>query len=91
MKCDKCWFCTKIGAGIYAPYPVKYCKHSEKYFTPFVVTGVDGKTVEQRQLDFRKMSDLKIWHETGCDIHPSTVAKAKRDFIKSLENKEREE
>ena len=52
MKCDKCWFCTKIGAGIYAPYPVKYCKHSEKYFTPFVVTGVDGKTVEQRQLDF---------------------------------------
>ena len=83
MKCDKCWFCTHIGAGIYAPYPLKYCKHTGEYKAPFIYTQ-DHEHIE-RQLDFRKISDLKIWHEAGCDIHPSKVAKAKRDFIKSLE------
>ena len=80
MKCDKCWFCTHIGANIYASYPLKYCKLTGNYFIPFI-----GENRE-RQLDFRKMSDLKIWHETGCDIHPSKVAKAKRDYIKKLES-----
>ena len=28
MKCFKCFFSTTIGAGIYADYPVKYCKLS---------------------------------------------------------------
>ena len=41
-----------------------------------------------RKLDLGKISDLKIWHEVGCNIHPSRVAKAKRDFIKSFEAKE---
>ena len=27
MKCDKCFFCTHVGKGIYADYPVKFCKH----------------------------------------------------------------
>lgn len=84
MKCDRCFFCTHIGAGIYAPYPVKYCKHSKDYKIPFVYTQ-DGA---MRQLDFSKLSELKIWHEAGCGIHPSKVEKAKRDYIKSLEKTE---
>ena len=28
MKCDRCFFCTHIGRGIYAEYPVKYCKYA---------------------------------------------------------------
>lgn len=86
MKCSKCFFCTHIGAGIYADYPVKYCKHTGEYKIPFILTP-DGEHIE-RQLDFREMKDLKIWHNVGCDIHPSKVAKAKRDFLKSLETKE---
>lgn len=88
MKCDKCFFCVKIGAGIHAEYPVKYCRHTRQYKLPFVTTFEDGKPVT-RQLDLSKMSDCKIWREAGCDIHPSTVRKAKNDFLKSLE-KERE-
>ena len=83
MKCDKCFFCVHIGKGIYADYPVKYCKYQKKYHLPFVSTQDHGGT--KRQLDFTRMKDCKIWHETGCNIHPSRVAKAKRDFIKSLE------
>jgi len=82
MKCDKCWFCTHIGAGIYAPYPLKLCKRTGEYKMPFVLLNDKGQT---RQLDFREMSDLKIWHETGCDIHPKTVEKAKNDFIRKME------
>ncbi len=84
MKCNKCFFCTYIGSGLYAEYPVKYCKYSQEYRIPFVTTK-DGTT---RKLDFSNIFDLKIWHEAGCNIHPATVAKAKRDFIKSLEAKE---
>ena len=84
MKCDKCFFCCHIGSGIYADYPVKYCKYKKKYLTPFVPKQ-DGTL---RQLDFREKSDLKIWHNAGCNIHPSKVAKAKRDFIKGLEGLE---
>ena len=86
MKCDKCFFCTHIGAGIYAGYPVKYCKYYNSYKVPFVYTQDNGGT--QRQLDFRKVSDCKIWHEVGCNIHPSRVEKAKREFIKSMEEGE---
>lgn len=86
MKCDKCFFCTHIGAGIYADYPVKYCKHYENYKIPFAYTQDHGGVM--RKLDLGKISDLKIWHEVGCNIHPSRVAKAKRDFIKSFEAKE---
>jgi hypothetical protein len=25
-----------------------------------------------------------MWYETGCNIHPSKVKKAKNDFLKSL-------
>lgn len=82
MKCDRCWFCTHIGAGIYAPYPLKYCKRKGEYFIPFI-----GENRE-RQLDFRKESDLKIWHEVGCTIHPKTAEKAKNDYIKRLEAQE---
>lgn len=89
MKCDKCFFCLHIGKGIYADYPVKYCKYHKKYMTPFVYTQDNGGTM--RKLDFDKMSDCKIWHETGCNIHPSRVEKAKRDFIKSIEKNEGEE
>ena len=85
MKCDKCWFCTHIGSGIYASYPVKYCKHTKEYKLPRVVIGVDETGVKQRQLNLRDIRDAKIWHEVGCNIHPSTVAKAKREFIKDLE------
>lgn len=85
MKCDRCWYCTHIGAAIYAPYPVKYCKHTGKYITPFIEYHKDGKLVK-RQLDLSKISDFKIWHETGCNIHPNTVAKAKRKFLKELED-----
>lgn len=86
MKCDNCFFCTKIGKGIFADYPVKYCKYHKKYFVPFVQTQDNGGTL--RQLDFGNVKDLKMWHETGCDIHPSRVEKAKRDMFKSLESDE---
>lgn len=86
MKCDKCWFCTHIGMGIYAPYPLKYCKHTGEYKIPFILSE-DGNKV-QRQLDFREMKDLKIWHEVGCNINPNTVKKAKNNFLKSLEKQE---
>lgn len=75
MKCEKCFFCTHIGKGIYADYPVKYCKYYKLYLLPFV----DG-----RKLDFSTIKDCKMWHETGCNIHPSKVKKAKNDFLKSL-------
>lgn len=82
MKCDKCFFCTHIGKGIVADYPVKYCKYKKEYKYPFVMTQDNGGTL--RRLDFGKMSDCKIWHDVGCNIHPSRVRKAKEDFIKSL-------
>lgn len=85
MKCDKCWYCVHIGAGIYADFPVKYCKYSKKYKLPFVWIKEKDGTLNQRQLDFRGMSDCKIWHEVGCNIHPNTVKKAKNDFIRTLE------
>lgn len=87
MKCDKCFFCTHIGKGIYADFPVKYCKYRKEYKLPFIWAHENG-ALTQRRLDFSKMSDCKIWHETGCDIHPNTVAKAKREFIKRLEAEE---
>lgn len=85
MKCDKCFFCCHIGKGIYADYPVKYCKYHKECFLPFVETQDNGGT--KRQLDFSNMKDLKIWNDAGCNIHPSRVDKAKRDFFKSLEAK----
>lgn len=84
MKCDKCFFCVHIGSGIYAPYPVKHCRHDDTMKMPFVET-CNGN---MRKLDFSKISDCKIWHEVGCDIHPSTVAKAKRDYMKKLESED---
>ena len=84
MKCDRCFFCTHIGKGVLYPFPVKYCKRTGEYKLPCVM--VNENTI--KQLDFNKMSDLKLWHEAGCDIHPSTVAKAKRDFIRKLEEGE---
>ena len=85
MKCERCFFCTSIGAGVYADFPVKYCKYTEEYKFPFVITGIDDNGVPiQRRLDFRKIADCKIWHEVGCDIHPSTVRKAKNDYFKRL-------
>lgn len=90
MKCDKCFFCTHIGKGIYADFPVKYCKHRKEYKLPFIWVHKNG-ALTQRQLDFNKMSDCKIWHEVGCNIHPNTVAKAKRKFIKRLEAEEDQE
>ena len=88
MKCDKCFFCCHVGKGIYADYPVKYCKYYKKYILPFVETQNNGGT--KRQLDFSNIKDCKIWHEVGCNIHPSRVNKAKRDFIKSLESEDSE-
>ena len=88
MKCDKCFFCCHVGKGIYADYPVKYCKYYKKYILPFVKTQDNGGT--KRQLDFSNIKDCKIWHEVGCNIHPSRVNKAKRDFIKSLESEDSE-
>ena len=84
MKCDKCWFCTHIGPGIFAEYPVKYCKHKGEYKLPIIQYYEDGK-ITKRQLDLGRIEDCKIWHETGCNIHPNTVAKAKRKYIKELE------
>ena len=75
MKCDKCFFCTHIGKGIYADYAVKYCKYRKIHLLPFV---------NGRKLDFNKMEDCKTWSETGCNIHPRKVKKAKEDFLKSL-------
>lgn len=83
MKCDNCFFCAHIGKGIYADYPVKYCRYHKDYKLPFVLTQDNGGTY--RPLDFNKMSDCKIWHRTGCNINPSRVEKAKRDFFKQLE------
>ncbi len=80
MKCDKCFFCTHIGKGIYADYPVKYCKFADQYFMPFVM-----ENGEKRKLDFSNLNDLKTWRGTGCNIHPKTVEKAKQEFLKSLE------
>ena len=85
---DKCFFCCHVGKGIYADYPVKYCKYYKKYILPFVETQDNGGT--KRQLDFSDIKDCKIWHEVGCNIHPSRVNKAKRDFIKSLESEDSE-
>lgn len=85
MRCEKCWFCTEIGAGIYADYPVKFCKHSKEYILPFVTTFKDGKAAE-RKLDLKQIGDLRIWHGVGCLIHPATVKKAKEEFIKSMED-----
>lgn len=84
MKCDKCFFCAHIGKGIFADYPVKFCKHQAIYIAPFVTTYENGKPTI-RELDFSKSSDCKIWHEMGCNIHPNTVKKAKKKFLKSLE------
>lgn len=67
MKCDKCFFCIRIGAGIHADYPVKYCRHTKQYKTPFVTTFEDGKPVTRR-LDLSNMSDCKIWREVGCNL-----------------------
>lgn len=75
MKCEKCFFCTHIGKGIYDDYPVKYCKYHKIYLLPFV---------SGRKLDFNNMKDCKLWHETGCNIHPSKVKKAKEEFLKSF-------
>lgn len=80
MKCDKCFFCTHIGKGIYAEFPVKYCQHKKEYKLPFVWVK-ENNVLSQRPLDFNNMKDCKIWHEVGCGIHPSTVEKAKRDFL----------
>ena len=88
MKCDKCFFCTHIGKGIYGNYPVKYCKRTGKYFAPFVEIYEDGEYVE-KLLDLDDMKDLKIWRSTGCDIHPNTVKKAKNDFLKGLSGERR--
>jgi len=76
MKCEKCFFCAHIGKSIYYDYPVKYCKYHKIYLLPIV----DG-----RKLDFNNMKDCRLWHETGCNIHPSKVKKAKEVFLKSLE------
>lgn len=84
MKCDKCFFCAHIGAGIYADFPVKYCRHTQQYKLPFVWVHEKG-VLTQRQLNLREIEDLKIWHEAGCNIHPNTVKKAKRAFLNSLE------
>ena len=80
MKCEKCFFCTRIGQGIYGEYPVKYCKYHKAYKIPFIQND-DGT---ETKLDLTKQIDLKIWRNAGCDIHPSKVAKAKRDTIKAL-------
>lgn len=80
MKCDKCFFCTHVGKGIYADYPVKFCKLRKQYFMPFV-----EENGEKRKLDFGNMKDCKLWHGTGCNIHPKTVEKAKQEFLNSLE------
>ena len=58
MKCDRCFFCTHIGRGIYAEYPVKYCKYQKKYILPFVETQDNGGTA--RLLDFGNRKDCKI-------------------------------
>ena len=81
MKCDNCFFCTKIGKGVLADYPLKYCKHDKKYFEPFVKDDDNGTL---RPLDFNNYDDLKIWNDVGCNIHPSTVAKTKKDMFKRL-------
>lgn len=83
MKCNKCFFCLKIGKGIYADYPVKYCRYFKTYKIPFVATQDNGGT--KRQLDFNSMKDCKIWNDVGCNIHPSRVKKAKEEFFKRLE------
>ena len=84
MKCDKCFFCTKIGKGIIDDFPMKYCKLNKTYKIPFV-DGYSTKTGSyRRQLDFSNYNDCKIWSEVGCDIHPATVAKAKRDALRKI-------
>ena len=40
---------------------------------------------EKRKLDFGNIKDCKLWRETGCNIHPKTVEKAKQEFLKSLD------
>ena len=84
MRCEKCWFCMRIGAGIYAEFPVKYCKYRKEYILPFVESFKGGQAVKRR-LNLNKIEDLRIWHGVGCKIHPATVKKAKEDFIKRLE------
>ena len=83
MKCDKCFFCVHIGAGIYAQFPVKHCRRTDEMKIPFIEEHKDGELIT-RKLDFSNISDCKIWHEVGCDIHPSKVAKAKRDYIDKM-------
>ena len=85
MKCDRCFFCTHIGKGVQTDYPMKYCKHFKEYKLPFVCVHDERGTRVTRQLDLSKMSDCKLWRDVGCNIHPSTVAKARREFIESLE------
>lgn len=83
MKCDKCFFCLHIGAGVYDDYPMKYCKYRKEYKMPFVVEYEKGKP-KTRQLDFSDIKDCKIWHEIGCNIHPNTVKKAKNNLMKRI-------
>ena len=90
MKCDRCFFCLHIGRGIYADVPVKYCRRTKQYLFP-VVTEYVGVEAFRRKLDFNDMKDCKLWHNVGCNIHPSTVEKAKRDFIKRLEEEVNDE
>lgn len=86
MKCEKCFFCTTIGRGIYADYPIKFCKFTKECKIPFVSCVSDEGVLTTRKLDFSDMKDCKIWHDVGCNIHPATVAKAKREFIRKMED-----
>lgn len=85
MKCDRCFYCCHIGEGIYADFPVKYCRHTKTYKLPFIVYHEKGKLVK-RQLDLDKMEDCKIWAETGCNIHPNTVKKVIRKYFKEAKD-----
>ena len=62
MKCNNCFFCTRIGPGIFGDYPMKYCKRNDKYITQFVKELIKetGEVIERR-LDFNDKDDLKIW------------------------------
>ena len=83
MKCSKCFFCCNIGKGVMYDFPVKYCRHTKQYKFPFIWIEENG-TLTQRQLDFSKESDCKIWREVGCDIHPAKVKKAKNEYIEKM-------
>ena len=72
MKCDKCFFCVKIGKGIYADFPVKYCKYFKTYKLPagMLIDKLDnavesGELTEEEARDIYREECADFWRQVN--------------------------